>query len=361
MIEHYKSRCNYNPTIVILIVIGQSRSFHQQRKTSVIIYHILIYQEKARPLKEAYARACLPVFRGRERFISSKTCCTSSWRVTSKWYTCRLSEHAAFKLSSPAGVKQVANTWNPIWSSRMAVSLPNPESQPVISTYLLWYSPTVAFGRNFFANIKKNSKTNAPANSTENKHSAAIFVYMTTISVPVSCRCQRVSQMQRVCRRLPGSILECVEHCHTWEWKSRLNWEDLSKSKVPVYPASRNLLCLYLHGLSPCDSSWDNNRKQSLWETRWHPICQLKGLGLKLWHVLCLSLCQPQAETSCYLHISNPVNFRYEPNFFGTSLLQYLPKFFGTTLKNHGHLYVCFCLVHVFYMKNGSSRHSRKM
>lgn len=67
--------------------------------------------------------------------------------VTSNITPTNRSLHWFSKFSFPSLVKQVAITRNPIWSRQVAVIFPKPESQPVIRTYLVPKSPTLARGR----------------------------------------------------------------------------------------------------------------------------------------------------------------------------------------------------------------------
>lgn len=80
----------------------------------------------------------LPVFAGRFCITKLKASLISCESVTSKWIVLRRSLHTAFNSSCPSFVKHVANTLNPNLSSSKAVTLPNPESQPVKRTYFSW-------------------------------------------------------------------------------------------------------------------------------------------------------------------------------------------------------------------------------
>jgi len=77
--------------------------------------------------------------------------------VTSSITPCKRALHWFCKFSFPSLVKQVAITRKPIWSRQIAVILPKPESQPVIMTYLLPRSPTLALGR---INLRRNRSVN---------------------------------------------------------------------------------------------------------------------------------------------------------------------------------------------------------
>ena len=82
----------------------------------------------------------------------------SSSLVTSKCSAVSRSLHVVLKLLSPSRLKQAAKTLNPSRSSRIAISRPNPESQPVIRTY--FPSPLVIAVREVLNQIQANTLTN---------------------------------------------------------------------------------------------------------------------------------------------------------------------------------------------------------
>ena len=106
----------------------------------------------------------LPCPEGRKFFTCSNTSLICWESVTSIWNVFRLLLAIDFKSCAPCFVKQVANTWIPILSKRMAVSRPKPESHPVMKTYLVCKFWTFPFTRNFKLSQKTMSVT-VPARS----------------------------------------------------------------------------------------------------------------------------------------------------------------------------------------------------
>ena len=119
----------------------------------------------------------LPCPEGRKFFTCSNTSLICWESVTSIWNVFRLLLAIDFKSCAPCFVKQVANTWIPILSKRMAVSRPKPESHPVMKTYLVCKFCTFPFARNFKLSQKTMSVT-VPARSKVWYMSGAITIVL---------------------------------------------------------------------------------------------------------------------------------------------------------------------------------------
>lgn len=113
-------------------------SISPQRFTSAICLNSSIVCHSIGPtfaMPALFIRPHKPLFSGKCCATNLYVFLISSESVTSKCKADSLLLHAAVRFSFPSLVRHVANTLNPRLSSRNAVSLPNPESQPVTKTY----------------------------------------------------------------------------------------------------------------------------------------------------------------------------------------------------------------------------------